>query len=66
MHLGHTLRALMTKKVPDVPQTYTLNVLWFQEEGAQICCVSEVKASLTENVGRGFILCSTPPTQWTV
>jgi len=23
-------------KVPDGPQTYTLNVLWLQEEGAQI------------------------------
>jgi len=23
-------------KVPDVPQTYTLDVLWLQEEGTQI------------------------------
>jgi hypothetical protein len=53
-------------KVPDGPQSYTLNVLWFQEEGAQIH-MSEWSQSftLTKNVGRGFILCSTP-TQWTV
>ena len=25
-------------------------------------CLSEAKASHSENVGRGFILCSTPPT----
>jgi hypothetical protein len=49
-------------KVPDGPQTYTLNVLWFQEKGAQIH-MSEWSLSftLTNNVGRGFILWSTPP-----
>jgi len=41
-------------KVPDGPQTYTLNILWLQEEGAQMC-MSEWSQSftLTENVGRG-------------
>jgi len=29
-------------------------------------CLSEAKASHSKNVGRGFNLCSTPPTQWTV
>jgi len=54
-------------KVPDGPQTYALKVLWLQEEGAQIR-MSEWSQSFTlaKNVGRGFILCSTPPTQWTV
>jgi len=54
-------------EVPDGPQTYTLNVLWIQKEGAQIR-MSEWSQSftLTKNVGRVFILCSTPPTQWTV
>ena len=35
--------------------------------GSKIC-MSEWSQSftLTKNVGRGFILCSTPPTQWTV
>ena len=53
-------------KVPDGPQTYTLNVLWLREEGAQMH-MSERSQSFTlaENVGRGFV-CSTPPTQWTV
>ena len=54
-------------KIPVGPQTYTLDVLWLQEEGAQIH-MSEWSQSftLTKNVGRGFILCSTPPTQCTV
>jgi len=54
-------------KVPDGPQTYTLDVLWLQEEGAQIH-MSEWSQSFTftKNVGWGFILCSTPTTQWTV
>ena len=54
-------------KVPDGPQTYTVDVLWLQEEGAQIN-MSDLKQSftITENVARDFSLCSTPPTQWTV
>jgi len=54
-------------KVPDGPQTYTFNVLWLQEERAQIH-MSEWSQSftLTKNVVRGFNLCSTPPTQWNV
>ena len=54
-------------KVPDGPHTYTLDVPWLQEKGAQIC-MSEWSQSftLTKNVGGGFILCFTPPTQWTV
>jgi len=52
--------------IPDGPQTYTLNILWLQEGGAQIH-MSEWSQSftLTKNMGRDFILCSTPPTQWT-
>ena len=47
-------------EVPVAPQTYTLNVLCLQEEGAQIR-MSEWSLSftLTKNVARGFILCST-------
>jgi hypothetical protein len=42
-------------KVPDGPQTYTLNVLWVQE-GAQICMSKwSLRFTLTENVDRGFI-----------
>ena len=54
-------------KVPDGPQTYTVNVLWLQEKGARMG-MSEWSQSfkLTENEGRGFFLCSTSPTQWTV
>ena len=38
-------------KVPDGPQTYTLDVLWLQEEGAQILrCLSEAKASHSQTV----------------
>jgi hypothetical protein len=41
-------------------QTYTLDVLWLQEE----VCLSEAKGfTLTKNVGRGVIICATPPTQ---
>jgi len=48
-------------KVPDGPQTYTLDVFWLQEKGAQIL-ISEWSQgfTLTENVGRGFFLCCTP------
>jgi len=54
-------------KVPDGPQTYTLDILWLQEEGSQFH-VSEWSQSFTftKNVDRCFILCFTPPTQWTV
>jgi hypothetical protein len=37
-------------EVPDGPQTYTLNVLWLQEGGAQIRCVSEAKASHSQRM----------------
>jgi len=51
-------------KVPDDPQTYTLDVLWLQEKGAQIqMSVLSQSFTFTKNVERGFILCSTPPTQ---
>jgi len=55
-------------KAPDGPQTCTLNVLWLQEEEEAQICMSEWSQSstLSKNVGRGFFLCSTPPTQWTV
>ena len=56
-------------KVPDGPQTYTLGILWLQKEEARYTYLSEAKTShshRTQNVGRGFILCSTPSTQWTV
>jgi hypothetical protein len=46
MHLGlidglflshmDNMGALLLYKVPEGPQTYTLNVLWLQDEGAQI------------------------------
>jgi len=72
MHLGLNWWALCAPyrfmgATPDGPQTYTLNVLWLQEEGAQIRMSQWSQSfTLTKNVGRGFILCSTPPTQWTV
>jgi len=54
-------------KVPYVPQTYTLDVLWLQEKGAQIhLSVWSKSFTFTKNVGRVFILYSTPPTQWTL
>ena len=41
-------------KVPDGPQTYTLDVLWLQEEGAQIhMSVWSRRFTLTKNEGRG-------------
>ena len=56
-------------KVPDGPQYYTrtLDVLWLQEEGAHTH-MSEwsQRFTFTKNVGRGFFLWSTTPTQWTV
>jgi len=53
-------------QVPDDPQTYTLNVLWLQEEGAQIhVSIWSQSFTFTKNVGQGFFLCFTP-TQWTV
>ena len=55
MHLGLNWWALCAHinlceprpftKVPDGPQTYTLNVLWLQAEGARCICLSEAKAS---------------------
>jgi hypothetical protein len=54
-------------KVPDGPQTYALNVLRLQGKGAQIRMFEWSQSfTLTQNVGQGFILCSTPPTHWTV
>jgi len=54
-------------ELPDGPQISTLNVLWVQKEGAQtrmsLCSQS---FTFTHNMGWGLILCSTPPTQWTV
>ena len=54
-------------KAPDGPQAYTLNILWFQKEGAQVP-VSECGQSLTltKNVSWGFLLNRTLPTQWAV
>ena len=44
-------------KAPDCPLAYTLNILWFQEEGSQVP-VSECGQGLTftQNVVRGFLL----------
>jgi len=33
-----------------------------KEKEPRYTCLSEAKGSLTEDVDRGFILCSTPPT----
>jgi len=57
----------MALKFQMAPQNYTLNTLWFQKEGAQIH-VSERGQSLTftEDMGRGFLIHSTLPTQWTI
>ena len=54
-------------KAPDGPQAYTLNVLWFQKEGAQVP-VSECGQGLTftKNVNRGLLFNSTLLTQWAV
>jgi hypothetical protein len=53
-------------EVPDGLQTSTLNVLWIQKEEAQIRRSKWSQSfTFTKNVGRGFILCSTPPTQRT-
>jgi hypothetical protein len=50
-------------KVPNGSQTYTLNVLWIQEEGAQIYMSEWSQGfTFTKNMGRGFNVCSTPPT----
>jgi len=49
------------------PRLYTLDVLWLQEEGAQIHMSQWSQSfTLTESVDRGFNLCTTPPTQWIV
>jgi hypothetical protein len=51
-------------RVPDGPQTYILNILWLQKEVAQIRMPKRSQGfTPTENMGRGFILCSTLPTQ---
>jgi hypothetical protein len=49
-------------KAPDGPQVYTLDILWLQEKGAQVC-VSEWGQgfTFTKNVGRGFLFHSTLP-----
>ena len=48
-------------KVPGDPQTYSINAFWLQDGGAQIH-MSEWSQNLTvtKDLGRGFILCSTP------
>jgi hypothetical protein len=53
-------------KVPDGPQTYSLDVLWLQKGEALIhMSVWSQIFTFTKNVGRCFFLWSTPPTQWT-
>ena len=54
-------------EAPDHTQSSILNVLWFQKIGFQVP-VSECSQGLTfeENVGRGYLLNSTFPTQWAV
>jgi hypothetical protein len=47
-------------KVPGGPQTYTLDVLWLQGVAQR-----SQSFTITKNVGRGFFLYSTPPTEWT-
>jgi hypothetical protein len=37
-------------KVPDVPQPYTLNILWLQEKGAQVHILSEAKDSHSQRM----------------
>ena len=50
-------------KVPDGPQTYTLNILWIQEKGAQIhMSEGSQRCTLAENMCQDFILSFTPPT----
>jgi hypothetical protein len=51
-------------KFPDGPQPYTLNVLWLQQKAAQIHMSERSQGfTITQNMDRGFTLCSTPPTQ---
>ena len=53
-------------EVPDGPQTYTLNVLWLQEEGAKIHMSGWSQSfTLTKNVEQRFHPLLTPPAQWT-
>ena len=40
-------------EVPYDPQTYAIDVLWIQEEGAQIRMSSEVKASHSQRYSIG-------------
>jgi hypothetical protein len=52
-------------KVPNGQQTYILNILWLQKEGAQIRIPKQSQGlTPTKNMGQGFILCSTLPAQW--
>jgi hypothetical protein len=46
-------------KVPDGPQPYTLYILWLQETGTQIHCLSEAKASHSQRMW-AEVLCSAP------
>jgi hypothetical protein len=49
------------------PKTYSLYILWLQKEGAQIRTPKRSQGfTPTKDMGRGFILCSTLPTQWGV
>jgi hypothetical protein len=42
-------------KVPDDPQTYTLDVLWLQEEGAQVHICVKPKLHIHEECGPRFL-----------
>jgi hypothetical protein len=76
MHLGLNWRALCAPyqfmgalfltKPSGGPQTYTLNVLWPQEVSQIHMSDWSQSITFTNNVGWGFILCSTLPTLRTV
>jgi hypothetical protein len=54
-------------KAPHGPQVLACNVLWLQERGAQVCMPNRSQGLIsTEDVGRGLLLRSTPPAQWTI
>jgi hypothetical protein len=63
----HSCNAKTQKTQICVTRPQCVNVFWLQEEEAQIhMSESSQNFTFTKNVGRGFILCSTPPTRWTV
>ena len=53
-------------KFPDRPQTCTLNVIWLQKRIPDKRVWVKPNFTLTKNVGRSSILCSTPPIKRTV